>query len=196
MIKLDTLVLIDFFDHNNLDKKIYDIEQQGTEYKKVARYLENLRIETGITDVVYSAYGSNYELNPNCTDPAFKQHRTFPPDQINRHALYSVEEKPELFKDKAILVAGNSFWSCVRQRDLGILNLSKSGVKSIWSSPGITGYYSPRGKTPEDIFKQTKKPIPYINATIKDFREDESFKWRKVELTDNHCIFKCDIINT
>ena len=198
MINIDTLVLIDFYDHRSMDKKIYDVKQLEQSYQKIAKYIENLQIHTGFTDIIYSAYGSNYELGQNCTDYTFKKTSMFPNTNTKKHAIYNIQEKPELFKDKAILIGGNSFYSCVRHQPIGILSLIESGVKSIWSSPGITGYHAPKGKTPEKIFNErvSKTPIPYIPATIQDFRNDESFNWLKVELTDNHCIFKCDIINS
>jgi hypothetical protein len=198
MIKLDTLVLIDFYDHRSMDSKMYNLDQIRESYETIGRYIEDLQIHTGFTDVVYSAYGSNYELGQNCTDYIFKKTQYYCDTNTKRHALYDINEKPELFENKNILIGGTSFYSCVRNQPLGILSLIKSDVKSIWSSPGITGYFAPKGKTPEIVFNELGREtaLPYIPAKVQDFRNDESFNWLKVELTDNHCLFKCDFINS
>lgn len=197
MIKLDTLVLIDFFNVESLDPDMYDIEQHIEAYKKITEYIENIVIVTGITDVVYSAYGSMYELNYDNTDNFFKTKHLFPTANIERHAIYNIYEKPELFKDKSILVGGNSFFSCVRQRPLGLTELIKSELpRDVWSSPGITGYYTQPGETPNSLFDKTGVKLPLVIALENDFRQDESFIWRKAELTDNHSIFKVEHINS
>ena len=192
MIKLNTLILIDFFNADGLDKNEYNISQHKKAYSKIAKHMEGICIETGITDLVYAAYGSDHELYEECTDLIFKDKALFPRHKIVRHSCYNIEDKPELFKDKGILVAGNSFWTCVRARDVGLKALLESDLpRDIWCAPEITGFYGDVKETTDSVFKNSKQPLDFIQAQEKDFRKDTSYKWRKVEITDNHSVYKC-----
>ena len=192
MIKLDTLVLIDLFNTDGMSKK-YDTPQHKEAYKNMAMYIEGLRIITGITDVVFAAYGSGHELYPTNTDYIFKDNALFPRDSITRHTVYDIEDKPELFENKGILVAGVSFYTCFRQRNTGIFNLLESELpRDVWSAPEITGYYGAQGSTIDSVFEETKTHLQLITATKQDFRSDPNLKWRKVELDDTHSIFKAE----
>lgn len=197
MIKLDTLVLIDLFNTDNMIKPRgtvkYDTLQHKEAYRNMAMYIEGLRIITGITDVVFAAYGSGHELYPNNTDYIFKDNALFPRDVITRHTVYDIEDKPELFENKGILVAGVSFYTCFRQRNTGIVNLLESALpRDVWSAPEITGYYGAEGESEDSVFKKTKKDLQLITAKKQDFRSDPNLRWRKVELDDTHSIFKAE----
>jgi hypothetical protein len=197
MIKIDTLLLIDLFNADSLDKEKFNQEQHKLEYTKMVSYLEGLCIETGITDVVYCAYGSEHELFSNGTDLVFKDHAKFPRERYSRHSCYDIQDKVDLFRNKSILVAGTSFYTCVRSRPLGIKFLKDSNiVKSIWSSPEIVGFYGEPNESTDQAFDRLDKPLELITAKEEHFRQDVNYPWRKVELTDNHSVYKCDIINS
>lgn len=198
MIKLDTLVIIDCYNIDSLGLRgQYDLEQHKIQYSNMANYLEGLCIETEVTDIVYSAYGSDYELFENNTDLIFKNHARFPRLRYNRHCFYDINENIELFENKNILLAGISFYTCVRARPLGIKALAHSGnVNSIWSAPEIVGYYGEPFESTDDVLANSSEPLKLNIATKTDFRQDDNWPWRKVELTDNHSVYRCDIINS
>ena len=198
MVKLDTLVLIDCYNADTLgDIDEFDRDQHRIQYSNMVGYLEGLLIETQITDIVYSAYGSNYELFDNGTDLIFKNRAKFPNKRYNRHCCYDINDNIELFENKNILLAGISFYTCIRTRPLGINALADSGVvNSIWSAPEIVGYYGEPKESVDQVLEKTGTPLELNIAKKVNFKQDENWPWRKVELTDNHSVYKCDIINS
>ena len=199
MIKLDTLVLIDCYNVDSLGDTLdqFDRKQHRIQYSNMVNYLEGLLIETEITDIVYSAYGSGYELFDNGTDLIFKDRAKFPKIKYNRHCCYDIDENKELFENKNILLAGVSFYTCIRTRPLGIKALAHSGVvKSIWSAPEIVGYYGEPMESTDEALEKTSEPLELNIAKTTNFRQDSNWPWRKVELTDNHSVYRCDIINS
>jgi len=196
MIEIDTLILIDLYNSYTLPKQ-KDKNQHREVYHQLSRDLEQIILNTGVTDVVYAAYGSLNELSPENTDNIFRDKTIFPLDKIKRHVLYKIDDDIDLFKDKNILLAGTSFYTCIRTRPLGIRALLDSGLpKGVWSSPNITCYYGKPREAMDQVVENSEGPVHLKRTSEKDYRQDENFKWRLAELTDFHNIFRCNYINS
>ena len=197
MLKLHTAVIIDCPTHSSLDPKIFDTQIMYKWYCDVAEYLKVIIELTCIENIVYASYGSNHEVNDTCTDIVFKNHKMFP-GKLNKASAYSPYEKAKFFEDKKILLVGQSFYTCIQQRELGFVNLLRTpSIAGVYSSPPLVGYFGVGpGSTPDDESKKHNCPVGIVKATDKDFENDKRVNWIREDLTDIYRVFKCEPINS
>ena len=197
MLKLDTVVLIDLVTHSTLEPEVFDTENHYKWYRSVADYLKIIIEITQIENMVYASYGSRNETTNLCTDIIFKDTDMFP-NHLNKVASYGTYDYAQYFNDKNVLLVGNSFYTCLAQRELGFNHLMKnSAIKGIYSSPPLTGYYGTGiGSTPDSEAQKHNKPVGIVQATDLDFEKDTRVRWSRIELTDIYRVFKCDPINS
>lgn len=196
-LKLDTVVLIDLASVPSHSPSVYDYSDHYERYSTIADYLHEIIRITNIENIVYASYGSKYETNDSCTDLIFKNRHKFP-GTLNKISAYSWHEQEDIFRDKNILLAGISFYTCMAQRELGFHSLLKNKeIKGVYCSPCLTGYYGDDGyDVPEDAFSKTGIKQKLVIATDKDFVNDHRFKWECKELADIYRVFKANPINS
>ena len=169
MYRIDTLVLIDLWTAEYLrgcNKGSY-----RQKYALLADAIQMLVENSTITDVVFSAYGSQAEKNTQCTDIIFKKESVLPYDKVVRHVCYDISEKPDLFLNKNVAIAGTSFYNCVRNRGVGISALIDSGLPAgVWSAPEIVAH---NGEIKYGISDEL------LLSTSDDFMNDPHFEWSK-----------------
>ena len=198
MLKIDTVVLIDFREPKYLPTHIFNRENHKEWYNRCAKNLHKIMELTNIENMVYASYGSDYETKTDrCTDSIFKDKKLFP-EWINKKPAYFVHECPELFENKNILLSGCSFYTCLTTRELGFRTLLKNPkIKNVFSCPDITGYYGNGvGDTEDTLYERTGQPINVTPAKEEDFLNHENFNFEKIKLTENYNVFKCNFINS
>jgi hypothetical protein len=197
MLKIDTVVLIDFRETKDLPAHIFNIENHKEWYNRCAKNLHKIMELTNIENMVYASYDSGYETKNGRTDDIFKEKTLFP-EWINKKPAYDVHECPELFTNKNILLSGCSFYTCLTTRELGFPALLKNPkIKNVYSSPDITGYYGKGVRDDVDgLYKRTGQPLNVTPAKEEDFLNHENYNFEKIKLTENYNVFQCKLINS
>ena len=174
MTKIDTIVLIDCYEHSTLGPK-FDKEQHKAFYYELTSNLSQLIKTCNVDNLILSAYGSNHETTHASTDLIIK---SLSPLDITRHSMYSVEENTSYFHNKNVMVGGVSLHTCVKSRPLGLRTLFDNyPVKGVYSFPGIVGFYGPVGSTIDSLYAETKIPLKITMATNLDFETQLHEHW-------------------
>jgi len=166
MTTIDTIILLDAYEHQTFNTNYFDLQSHFEIYNTMSEHLYHIIKSCKPTLMVLSAYGSYHETEKNSTDLIFKK---LP---IKKVSAYSKEDIFYDILEKNVLIAGLSFYTCVRQRDLGVRSLMEFGA-NVYSTPAVVGCYG-RPNIDHNAVKEKAHSV-----FDEDFVNDKEIEWTK-----------------
>jgi len=166
MTNIDTIILIDAYEHQTMNKKYFDVPTHIELYNTMFEHLSHIIRICEPKLMVLSAYGSCHETEKGSTDLIFKE---LP---IKKVSAYSTSDIRHDILEKNVLLAGLSFFTCVRIRELGIRTLMPYGA-NVYSTPAVVGCYG-RPNIDHNVVKEKANKV-----FDDDFINDKEIEWTK-----------------
>lgn len=183
MTNIDTIILIDAYEHRTLNTNYFDVPTHSELYNTMFEHLSHIIKICEPKLMVLSAYGSCHETETGSTDLIFKK---LPIKKISAYSTSDIHY--DIFK-KNVLLAGLSFFTCVRMRELGIKNLMHYGA-NIYSTPALVGCYG-RPYIDHNVVKEKANKV-----FDEDFVNDNEVEWTKdFEYYPGSYLYKAGIPN-